>query len=224
MKERTCVLIPSYNEERAIGDIIRLLRRRNLIAYVVDDGSSDRTAEIAAQEGAVVVHHKVNKGKGASIREGVAHILKKRNFDTILIMDGDNQHEVDDIDLFIDKMEKTDADMVIGDRMRDTARMPVARIWTNRFMSKLISLVAGQKVPDTQCGFRLVKANAFRDVVLESSNYEIESEMIIKFARKGYRIESVPIKAIYEDEKSSINPIIDTLRFFAFLFKISLQR
>lgn len=222
MKEGICVLVPSYNEERAIGSIIRSLRQRGLTIYVVDDGSTDRTAEIASAEGAVVVRHRLNKGKGASIREGFAHILKK-GFQSVLVMDGDNQHEVDDIDAFLKRMEETEADMVIGNRMEMTGRMPPGRVWTNRFMSGLISFIAGQRIPDTQCGFRIIKTRVLENIKLESSNYEIESEMIIKAARKGYRIESVPIETIYEDEKSRINPILDTLRFFLFLIKISLR-
>jgi len=222
MKTKTCILIPSYNEERAIGGIIRALRGRSFTVYVVDDGSTDRTAEIAAAEGAVVVQHKVNKGKGASLREGFNHILKK-GFDTVIIMDGDDQHEVDDIDAFITCMEETGSDMVIGNRMNDTGPMPSQRIWTNRLMSGLISMIIRQKVPDTQCGFRLIKARVLESIKLESSNYEIESEMIIKAAKRGYRIESVSIKTIYEDQKSRIHPVFDTLRFFLFLIRVSLK-
>ena len=222
MNLKTCVLIPSYNEERAIGRLIRALRARSLTVYVVDDGSTDNTAGIATSEGAVVVQHKVNKGKGASMREGFRHVLKK-GFESVIIMDGDNQHEVADIDAFLARMEETGADMIIGNRMDDTSRMPPERIWINRLMSLLISILAGQKVPDTQCGFRLIKARLLESVKLESSNYEIESEMIIKAARCGYRIESVPIKTIYEDQKSRIHPVFDTLRFFLFLIKVSLK-
>jgi len=188
----------------------------------VDDGSTDKTAELAAAEGAVVVQHKVNKGKGASMREGFSHILK-RGFELVVVMDGDNQHEVEDIDAFLSRMEETGADMVVGNRMHDITLMPSERVHTNRFMSSLISMISGQKVPDTQCGFRLIKASLLESIRLESSNYEIESEMIIRAAKKGYRIESVPIKTIYRDEKSCINPVVDTLRFFYFLIKISLK-
>ena len=87
MKKAIAVLIPSYNEERAIGGIVRTLRGRDFPVYVVDDGSTDRTAEIASGEGAVVVRHKTNKGKGASLREGFAHILK-RGYEAVIVMDG----------------------------------------------------------------------------------------------------------------------------------------
>lgn len=223
MKKGICVLIPSYNEERAIGAIVKALRGRDMTVYVVDDGSADRTAEVAAENGAVVVQHKVNKGKGASLREGFRHVLKK-GFDAVLVMDGDNQHDLDDIDHFITCMETTGADMVVGNRMHDTGRMPRERLATNRFMSGLISMIARQDVPDTQCGYRLIKAHVLERITLESSNYEIESEMIIEASRKGFLIRSVPIQTIYEGEKSRINPLVDTIRFLVFIIRVSLRR
>ncbi len=220
---KICVLIPSYNEARTIGHILRELRKRNLAAYVIDDGSTDDTALIAKLEGAVVVKHKKNKGKGASLREGFSHILKK-DFEAVLIMDGDNQHEIDDINNFLKKMEETNADIVIGNRMLDTASMPQARIYTNKFMSSLISRISGRYIPDSQCGFRLIKKEVLQAVKLESSKYETETELVVKAARKGFKIESVPIKTVYQDEKSRINPIVDTIRFIALIVRLALRR
>lgn len=220
---KLCILIPSYNEEKGIGSLIRALKARNLAVYVVDDGSTDKTASKAESEGAIVIRHEVNKGKGASLREGFGHILKE-DFDAVLLMDADGQHAVEDIDSFSEKMRKTDADVVIGNRMDDTSSMPLSRKHTNRFMSWLISKVSGQRVSDTQCGFRLIKTDVLNKIRLESSNYEIESELIIEAARKGFRIESVPIRTVYRDEKSRINPVLDTLRFIFFISKTALRR
>ncbi|MDD5422683.1 MAG: glycosyltransferase family 2 protein [Candidatus Omnitrophota bacterium] len=219
----TCVLIPSYNEARSIGGIVRELKEKGLDVFVVDDGSTDNTASIAESQGAIVVKHKVNKGKGASLQEGFKHILKK-NFDAVMIMDGDGQHKVSDIDGFLSKMEETGADVIIGNRMMDISSMPLIRIHTNRFMSNLISIICGQKIPDSQCGFRLIKREVLDKIRLTSSNYEIESELIIEAAKKGFKVESVPIMTVYEDEKSKINPVIDTLRFLFFLIKLSLRK
>lgn len=221
--KKICALIPSYNEAGTIGDIIRQLKARGLAVYVVDDGSTDNTASIAQSEGAIVVSRKTNKGKGASLQEGFRHILK-RDFDAVLVMDGDGQHGSGDIDNFLSRMEETGADVVIGNRMHDISSMPRVRIHTNRFMSGLISRIARQDIPDSQCGFRLIKKEVLRDIKLESSNYEIETELIIKAARKGFRIESVPVKTIYRNEKSKINPVLDTLRFISLLVRISVVR
>ena len=121
-------------------------------------------------------------------------------------------------------MRSTGCDIVIGNRMMDTSSMPLVRILTNRFMSALISVMAGQRVPDSQSGFRLIRCEVLRRVELKSSNYEIESEMIIRSAKAGFRIESAPIRTIYSGEKSRINPVIDALRFVFFVFKTSLGR
>jgi len=198
--------------------MVKDLRRLGLVVYVVDDGSSDKTAQIAHQEGAIVVTHETNKGKGASLREGFGHILKK-NFDAVMVMDGDGQHDIKDVDSFVKVAEETNADMVIGNRMYDTTAMPYIRVCTNRFMSKLLSWMCKQYVPDSQCGFRLIKRQVLERVKLESSKYEIESELIIKAARAGFKIESVPIKTVYQGENSRINPILDTLRFIRLMLK-----
>jgi glycosyltransferase involved in cell wall biosynthesis len=215
-----CVLIPSFNEARTIGRLVAELCAKGFTVYVVDDGSTDGTAAIAHSSGAIVVKHKKNKGKGASLREGFSHIVKK-GFDAVVVMDGDGQHLVSDIDGFIEKMESTKTDIVIGNRMTDVSSMPEERKHTNRFMSGLISMLSGQRVPDSQSGFRLIKRDVLQRIELRSSNYEIESEMIIRASRAGFRIESVPIKTIYHDETSKINPFIDTLRFIRFIVKIT---
>lgn len=223
MNKNLCVLIPSYNEARTIGSLVRELLVKGLTVYVVDDGSTDDTAKIADAEGAIVVKHKKNMGKGASIREGFRHIVKK-GFDTVLIMDGDGQHLADDIGKFVQKMEATNADIIIGNRMSDVSAMPADRKHTNRFMSGLISMLARQDVPDSQSGFRLIKREVLERVNLESSNYEIESEMIIRASRAGFKIESVPIKTIYKDETSKINPVVDTFRFIVFVLSVMFKR
>lgn len=223
MIKNICVLIPSYNEARTIGHIVSELTQKGFIVYVVDDGSTDDTAGIAHARGAVVVKHKKNKGKGASLREGFRHIIKK-GFDAVIVMDGDGQHLAADIGNFIEKMELTGADMVIGNRMLDVSLMPEDRKHTNRFMSFLISALSGQRIPDSQSGYRLIKREVLEKVNLKSSNFEIESEMIIRSSRAGFKIESVPIKTVYDDEKSKVNPVIDTLRFIAFAIKIILTK
>lgn len=223
MIKNFCALIPSYNAAKTIGRIIKRVKDRGLVIYVVDDGSADDTATIAEAEGAIVVKHKVNRGKGASLREGFKHILKK-NFDAVLIMDADNQHDAEDIDHFLKKMDSTGADIIIGNRMLDTSSMPYIRVVVNRFMSYVISKITGQSIPDSQCGFRLIKKEVLQRIVLESSRYEIDSEIIIKAARDNFKIESVPVKTLYQGEASRINPFLDTLRFIALLIKIGFKK
>ncbi|MCX5679932.1 MAG: glycosyltransferase family 2 protein [Candidatus Omnitrophica bacterium] len=212
-----CILIPSYNEERTIGEIVRKLKERKFTIYVVDDGSSDATALKASEEGAVVIKNGTNMGKGAAMRTGFDKILEEGKFDSVIVMDGDDQHDVDDIANLIKKAHESGADLVLGNRMRDTSRMPIVRIATNRFMSWLLSVMTGRDIPDTQCGFRLIKTGLLRKISLRSSNYDIDSEMILKAAKAGFKIDSAPVKTVYKDEKSNINPFVDTLRFMRLL-------
>lgn len=219
---KNCVLIPSYNEARNIGAITKELKARGLTAYVVDDGSTDGTAGIAAGQGAVVITHDKNKGKGASLIEGFSRILKD-GFDAVLIMDGDGQHETSDIDNFLKKMDETGADIVIGNRMMDTVSMPLTRKITNKIMSRVISKMCRQNIPDTQCGFKLIRRKVLESIKFEFSNFEIESEILVKAAKIGFRIESVPVKTVYRDEKSKIKPIFDTMRFLYFMIKMAVK-
>lgn len=214
----TCVIIPTYNEEKAIGDLINSIRSQNLDVIVIDDGSQDNTHKIARDSGAVVLRNSDNLGKGASLIKGFNYALSK-NFDAIITMDGDGQHLAEDIPYFIRLAKYSQSGILIGNRMLKTQNMPLVRILTNKLMSWFISAVAGQKIPDTQCGFRLIKRNVLNKVNLVTSKFEIESEMLIKGARLGFKIESIPIRTVYSREKSRINPIVDTFRFIKFAIK-----
>lgn len=224
MTSDSCILIPSYNEERAIGDIVRKLKDRNFFVYVVDDGSLDNTALKAAEAGAIVIKNATNMGKGAALRAGFDRILGENRFNSIVIMDGDDQHDIDDIEHLINKARESGADLVLGNRMQDTSRMPIIRIATNRFMSWLLSVMTGRNIPDTQCGFRLLKVELIKKITLRSSNYDIDSEIILRSARAGFKIESAPVKTVYGNEKSKINPFVDTLRFIRLLVLNTFRR
>lgn len=214
-----CVIIPSYNEARTIGDIVRDIKSKNLDTIVIDDGSFDDTAKIAAREGAIVISHVRNLGKGASIKEGFGFILKSTIYDTVIVMDGDGQHHPEDIDRFIEHAKTYDNDIILGNRMGYTKNMPRSRLITNIITSFFISLLCKQHIPDSQCGFRLLKRRVIDALRLTSSKYDTESEMLIDASRKGFKIASVPIRTIYSGEKSQIHPVRDTLRLIGLLVK-----
>lgn len=215
---KTCVIIPTYNEAREIGRLVREIRLQELDVLVVDDGSSDNTSEIAKNNGAVVLRNQDNEGKGASLIKGFNYALSN-DYDAVITMDGDGQHLPEDLSYFIRLATYSDSAIFIGNRMQKIKNMPFMRLMTNRLMSWLLSSMAKQKIPDTQCGFRLLKKEALKKVELVTSKYETESEILIRGSRLGFRIESVPIKTVYLDEKSQINPFIDTLRFFRFIIR-----
>lgn len=143
----------------------------------------------------------------------------KNGFDTVICMDGDGQHLPEDIPFFLQTAKNTGSAIIIGNRMTRTKSMPWIRVITNKFMSRLISYVTKQNIPDSQCGFRLIKKELLVKMKLTTLKYEIESEVLIKAARLGFIIASVPIKTVYRSENSRINPFIDTLRFFRYIIK-----
>jgi glycosyltransferase involved in cell wall biosynthesis len=215
---KVCVLIPSYNESETIASLVTQIVAKGLDVMVIDDGSVDKTAEIAMKSGASVFRHEKNKGKGASLKEGFRRILEK-DYDAAIVMDGDNQHSPDDIPRFIDAAGQPDVDLIIGNRMSASHGMPPLRRATNRFMSRLISMICKQDIPDSQCGFRLIKRNVLKEFNPVSSNFEIESETIIQAYHKGFNISSIPVQTIYAKQRSQINPFVDAIRFFRYIGK-----
>ncbi|MDD5130492.1 MAG: glycosyltransferase family 2 protein [Candidatus Omnitrophica bacterium] len=213
---RICVIIPTYNESRAIADLIEKITKLGLEAIIIDDGSFDDTARIAAACGARVLANLKNMGKGASLIKGYNFALE-HGYDAVISMDGDGQHSCDDLPAFIQKAKDSQSALIVGNRMGMTKGMPALRVATNFLMSKFISLIVKQDIPDTQCGFRLIKKELLSKIVLLTSKYETESEILIKAAHLGFKVESIPVKTIYSGQKSKINPLVDTLRFLRFM-------
>lgn len=209
---KTCVIIPTYDEAKEIGRLVREIKLQNLDVLVIDDGSSDNTSQIAQESGAITLRNEKNQGKGASLIKGFNYALTY-DYDAVIIMDGDGQHLPEDIPYFMRLAKYSDSAIFIGNRMQRTRNMPLVQVITNRLMSWVLSCLTKQKIPDTQCGFRLIKTEVLKRIELVTSKYETESEILIKGSRLGFKIESVPIKTVYSDEKSQINPLIDTLRF-----------
>jgi len=215
---KIAIVIPAHNEAQAIGPLVEAVRALGYDCVVIDDGSVDKTAVVAREAGAVVLKTGTKSGKGNALKVGFDHVLKS-DYEALIAMDGDGQHAPSDIAAFVACYQNTNADIVSGDRMHNPQGMPLVRLATNRFMSWLISLFCRQHVPDTQCGFRLIKTNALRAIKLESSDFEIETEVLIKASKKGFKIASVGIKTIYRDEISKIQPVRDTFRFIAYLWR-----
>jgi len=213
---KACVIIPTYNEARAIGDLDREIRNQNLEVIVIDDGSKDNSSQIARDCGATVLRNQRNEGKGASLIKGFNYALGK-DFDAVITMDGDGQHQPQDIKDFISLAKNSDSVIFIGNRMLRTKSMPWLRLMTNKFMSWLISVITKQDIPDSQCGFRLIKKEALKRLNLTTSRYDTESEILIESSRLGFKIESVPVGTVYCGGKSQIKPFSDTLRFIRFI-------
>ena len=204
-------IIPAYFEEKHIGEVVERTLRQLDHVLVVDDGSSDATAANARAAGGEVIVHERNAGKGEAIKTGLRH-WQERGLRHVLILDGDGQHLPEEITRSIAAAPKG-AQLIVGNRMNDVRQMPLVRRIVNRYMSRRISRVCGQEIPDTQCGFRMIHADSIPDLLGGTERFEYETEMLIKVSRNGGRIDSVPVSTVYSDEVSSIHPIRDTLRF-----------
>jgi glycosyltransferase involved in cell wall biosynthesis len=223
IRSQTAAVIPAYQDEKHIGDIARRTRERLNHVLVVDDGSTDQTEQRAREAGAEVIVHAQNQGKGEALKTGLAHWLGDANTSSVqdgqitwvVLLDSDGQHLPEEIDRFLQAAASaTRPTFFIGNRMDDVARMPLVRRVVNRYMSNEISRVCGQRIPDTQCGYRMLHRQIIPDVLHGGHRFDYETEALIVASRKGYRIDSVPISTVYTDQVSKIHPVRDSLRFF----------
>jgi glycosyltransferase involved in cell wall biosynthesis len=196
-------LIPAFEEGPRVAAVV-LGATAHLPVLVVDDGSSDDTAVRAETAGAAVIVQRPNQGKGAALRAGFGWALA-REFDAVVTLDADGQHDPAEIQAFLEALERTGADLIIG--RRDFSRMPPIRRLANRLGGVALSWAAGRDIPDNQSGYRLLSRRLIEAVADSTeSGFEYEIEMITICIRAGYRLEWVPIRTIYAGEPSHIRP------------------
>jgi len=215
------VLIPAWNEARTIGAVVTAVCAR-LPVLVVDDGSTDGTADCALRAGAEVISHSCNLRKGAALKTGFSRAAEK-GYQAVITMDADGQHDPADLDKLLNEKRLHPNALVIGER--DFSLMP----WPNRFTtplgSRLLSRALGVRVTDNQSGFRLLPRPLLERMSLRSDGYEMEVEMIWEAVRLGMPIRWVPIRTIYfSDRQAGFRPFIDTLRFLRMVWAIWRQR
>ena len=216
----TAVLIPAFNAAQSLGSLLERIPR-NIVErciVVVDDGSSDDTSRIAADAGAVVIRHEHNRGKGAALRSGFEYVLASTRSDSVLTMDADLQHDPAEISKFLAAWESGGTDLVLGCR-RFGSGMPIHRILSNVITSSLVSARTGVRIRDSQTGFRLIAREVLSSIKLESDGYEAETEFLIKAARRGFRISTVPIATIYGTAPSHMTHWKTTKRFLQVLLR-----
>ncbi len=217
---RVAVLIPALDASETIIPLVRgitgFVRANDII--VVDDGSTDGTDQLARSAGTVVLRHEKNRGKGAALRTGFEYVIKAQ-YDGVIVLDADGQHDRRHIPDFLQRAQRRDVDIVIGSRMDNVGPMPWIRVLTNQITSACVSALAGQRIPDSQSGYRYLRVHVLKELRLRTSHYDTESEMLIQAGRKGFRINFLPISSIYRGEKSTIRPFRDTLRFVRLVMK-----
>jgi glycosyltransferase involved in cell wall biosynthesis len=204
-------IVPAFNEAGTIADVVTGLHGLVSHVLIVDDGSTDETAERARAAGAEVLSRGTNTGKGSAVRAGLAQVMTGP-FTHVLLLDGDLQHRPSEASRLLDAAERTGADLVLGERQFSREGMPAARYHANRIGSRALSWFVGAPVLDSQCGFRVCRLDALRNLPLRARGYEIETEMLVKLRRRGARLASVPITAVYTAERSKLRPVRDTTR------------
>lgn len=208
---RTAAVIPAFNEASSIAEVVHGIARLVDKIIVVDDGSSDDTAARARAAGAEVIVHPHNLGKGRAVRTGLAQVVAEA-FTHVLLLDGDMQHVPQEASRLIAEAARTGADAVLGERQFSRDTMPASRYHTNTIGSWALSSFVGLPIRDTQCGFRVFKVDTLRGLRLKATSYDIETEMLIKVRRRGGRVASVPVTAVYGGQRSKLRPIRDTTR------------
>ena len=217
-KETVLAIIPAYCEGRFIGGVVSQALQFVQAVLVVDDGSPDNTAIEAEAAGAKVIRHPTNLGKGAALKTGLDYAVSVQAA-FFLFLDGDGQHDPSEIPAFIEAINCSSADLVVGNRMGNLESMPLIRRWTNQFMSWQIGRICKIPIPDSQCGFRLARKELLPVLMAPSNRFEFESESIILAARQGFRLSFVPIRTIYTDQHSKIRPLRDTMRYLRLIRK-----
>ena len=207
---RVLALIPAYNESQHVAAVVRVAREY-LPVLVVDDGSTDNTTLQAGIAGAEVICQRPNQGKGSALLAGFKHALEK-DYDAVLTLDADGQHDPQEITAFLRAFEKSQADLIIG--QRNFSAMPPVRRLSNTLGTFIFSLAAGRSIPDNQSGYRLI-SRRLMEVMLApvERGFEFEVEMIVSCIQHGYKLDWVPIRTIYADEKSHIKPLKHVMKF-----------
>ena len=199
---KLAIYMPALNEEEGIGEVIKSLPKKiegieEIKVLVVDDGSKDDTAKIAKESGADVVSHNVNKGVGSAFQSAVTYALEKE-IDILVSIDADRQFNSEQIPHIIKPILKNEADMVTGNRFGSgiPENMPKSKYWGNKQMSRLISLISGQKFRDVSCGFRAYNREALMRLNLFGS-FTYTQETILDMVYKGLRVVEFPVDVKY---------------------------
>jgi glycosyltransferase involved in cell wall biosynthesis len=213
--ERIIAVIPAFNAAQTIAPVIIGALPHVERVIVIDDGSQDGSADVAARAGATVLKHEVNRGKGGALKTGFAYVLEQ-GFDGVVTLDADGQHLPSEIPKLIAARRETSADIIIGGRAHLFGEMLPRRRMANRFASWAISKGSGARVDDSQSGYRFYSASLLRAITLRSDGFDMESEVLVLAGMRRFRIITIPISLGFVDgiATSHYKPLKDTLRIF----------
>ena len=216
MKALKCaVLIPTYNNSTTIAKVIEDVKEYADEIIVVNDGSTDNTSEILSTTKDIrVIEYTRNQGKGYALKLGLSK-AHEWGFRYAITIDSDGQHYADDIPVFIKRIEEVPDSLLIGARNLTADNMPSKNTFANKFSNFWYKVETGQKLTDTQSGFRLYPLDKLQNIRLITRRYEFEVEIIVRAAWRGVNVENVPIKVYYppeEERVSHFRPLRDFTR------------
>jgi len=223
--KRVLLGIPAYNEELSIASVLHKSKKVDVVddILVVDDGSADETAEIAADMGVKVIRHKKNAGKGAAIKT-IFNYAESKEYDFLVLMDGDGQHNPYEIPYVLSPALNPGADMVVGARWGELTEMPFYR----KIGKNVLDYVTpgGKDAKDTQSGFRAFNRNYIEEINLKQNDFTIESEMITRAKDKDLNITHARISCRYEDvqNKSTDGPIAHGMNVLSKIIRLTIQQ
>ena len=214
---KTLILIPCFNTHQYIEDLLKGIRNNtNNDILIYDDGSSP-SLEIdkSSFKGVNILRNNINKGKGYVLLKGFKYAIKN-NYTHILTIDSDLQHNPNEINRFINL--NYEVDFALGCR-KLSKPMPIHRILSNTLTSFIISTLKNKKIKDSQCGFRRYKTSSINIESFNEYGYLFETELLLNNIHEKSKIENVPISTIYNDSKSSINNVGDTVKFIKVIMR-----
>jgi len=209
--DKICILIPAYNAEETLGSVLKKIEPLKMDTIVVNDGSSDETKRVASENGAQLLEHPLNLGKGAALRTGFQYILQK-GYQVVITLDADGQHDPSEIPSLLKIFQSVNPDILIASRSAEFGKMTFLRRFWNRLGVKAVARLCHSDITDSQSGFRLIRTEVLKTVDLSTSRFETELELLIKACKKGFGVLSVPIKTQKVDGTGSshFRPVIDT--------------
>jgi glycosyltransferase involved in cell wall biosynthesis len=212
-----CAIIPFYNEENFLQDVVKKTLNFVDLIIAVNDGSTDNSESLIKNLlGVQILSYEKNMGKGSALQNGFDESLK-HHFDLMITLDGDGQHNPELIPSFVSSAKSYD--IVIGNRLNSLEKMPLMRILSNKITSKLLSIKTKQNIIDSQCGFRLYKREVLEKVKTATNGFEAESEILILASRFGFKIGFTEIPTIYQNERSKMKPLSAIFGFIKVLLK-----
>ena len=216
LKDNICVIIPAYNVAETIGDVVKGAFQHVRMVMVADDGSGDGTGEHALSAGANVIFIDRNRGKGNALKL-LFKEAAKQGYTAVISMDGDGQHNPDEIPRLVHAHKENPRNIIVGSRMHSRENIPRARFNAMHVARFFISLAANQFIEDTQCGYRVYPLALIQRMDLTQEKYVTESEILIKAGDMGAVIELVRIGAIYGEIHSHFRPVLDVSAITAYI-------